>query len=227
MASCPLPCAVARGGSAVHLLCASVAVCFALYLFLTWREMQRLDAKINLITSQMAMLHKTTDTALAEMRAAVEAPPPPTFAAAASSAAIPIPLVIERLLGGQPSARIVVEGGGEDDDDDDEEVDNGDEGDEDEYGADAEEADDRQIKNMLMAHLDGIDEEEVSRDEPAPAPPPPPPHTPDVALPPPAATIPEDQVRAMKVDDLRRALKDRGMDARGAKDVLVARMLEA
>lgn len=218
MTACPIPCAL-RGGSAIHLLCAGVAICFALYLFLTWREMQRMDVKIHAITQQMAALHKTTDHALSEMRAAVEASTLLPADLAGAAGGVPIPLVIERVVaaGGGP-ARVVEEL----------DVDDGDCEDEDEDEDDVQErqdADDRQLKEMLMAHLDGIDEQERAVEEGAP----PPPSPEDEAGSGTAAgsRYTEESVRAMKVDDLRKALKDMGADPRGTKDALVARLLQA
>lgn len=208
-----------RPGGPASMLCAGIAVCFALYLYLTWREMQRMDAKVSALATQMAGLHKTTENALAEMRAAVEAPPATHLAHPLQSMqsmhplqSMQIPFLFEHVAhaAAAPSAHVRVQ-----DDEEDEED-----------GYDEDE-DDRQIKDMLMTQLDGIDEAEEEAEEEAATPASasaPATTTATVAAPP---GIDEEGARALKVDELRKALKDRGLDSRGPKDALVARLVAA
>lgn len=227
--SCPLLSGCpARGGRAVHLLCAALAVCFALYLYLTWRELQRMEAKVTALAHQMSGLHTTTDAALKEMRAALEAPLE-AAPATATAAAIPlpmaaVPLVFEHVAamaaaaagGGAPPAAVVHVHGDSDSDSEGDEYD--------------EEADDRQIKSMLMSHLDGLEgldgdgaeaggdgAEAGDGDGGAPA-------AEEEAQPPAPSPRLRAAPRDLKLDELRRELKGLGLDARGAKDALVARL---
>ena len=227
--SCPLVSCAGRGGKAVHLLCAALAVCFALYLYLTWRELQRMDAKVTALAQQMSGLHTTTDAALKEMRAALEpgvaaAHPHEAAVLAAAAAAggipVPVPLVFEHvaLAAAGPQAlqaRVHVHGEGGSDD-------GGSDGGDGGGGDYDEDADDRQIKGMLMTHLDGLEEAEEGAEEGAEA-------DAEAAGPPqaPAAAPSQQAPSAMKLDELRRALRARGLDARGTKEALAARLEEA
>ena len=202
----------------------------------------------------MAGLHQSTERRLEEMSARInEAAAGLQSQRQSAPEGISVDSLLPMLFGGLmppqsgASATIINECDGHpfydgDDDGDDEGVDEGDdegvdEGDDegvdegvddgvdegDDEGDDGEEytdADDERIKRMLLAQIERIDESLASSN--------------DTQLAPPAAAevqsgveqvVGVDQYKAMKVDELRRILKDAGLDWRGNKEVLVDRII--
>ena len=239
-----------------HLVVLGASLCATLYVYLTLRELRRIDAKVEGLCNQMSGLHQATNRRLDDMSAGIAASATMTQHehAAAGGGALSVDAFLPMLFGGmlpggggEPSATVIYDE--EDDyceeddcdeeddcedvgdcDDDDDCGEEGDQGGGDEQGKDDgrpydDQTDGEQIKRMLLAQIEQIDMK-LS---------PPPPSddtvrdtsddtvrdTSDDAV---RDTSDDADYKVMRVDELRRILKDAGLDWRGNKDVLVERL---
>lgn len=214
-----------------HLLWIGAGVIAALYAFYVFGELRRLYSRVDVMVEQVAGLHKATQQRLDALDVAFKKQQhqhqqgscPPRMLDPAALFGLPI-FPRSMAAGAGASAAVHVE----DDDEDDADV----------YD---EQADDDAVRAMLIAQVERLDgqagpdvveeedeateaAEEAKQEEDAQAD-----EAGEPAPEPDAEGVPapdEAALRGMKVEDLRRMLKAKGMDAKGAKDALVARLLQ-
>lgn len=216
----------------VHILVLGIGLCVALYTYYMYGELQRVDARLAhahaRLDSYEAKLTNVHNTLEGRFPQQVEAPGacamqshPAPLDATAMMLDDMMPTVVfctqdPRASEQRPSATVVqvVEEDGpaavehadpapiEDEDDEDE--------------------DEAQVQRMLMLEIDDVEAHTEADGSPA-----------DDAQPGDAADSKvsdpssSGDPRAMRVDDLRRTLREKGLDSKGTKDQLVARLLQS
>jgi hypothetical protein len=213
---------------------AGIAAVMALYMYVTFREMRRIDRRVEALAAQLASFADGTDSGnVDDITARVEALERSTMRDVGEVPAFLSQQLLPMIFTG-PGTRppgsagvqvsVVEEGGGEEGE---------------EYN---EEEDTDQIRTMLMAQIDAIDAESRHGDGGGPVTGKTPPesdadqeaHEEGLSQTPAedkgsgssSSSSRERELRAMKLDDLRRLLKEAGQEVRGNKDALVERLLQ-
>jgi type II secretory pathway pseudopilin PulG len=214
-----------RGGLSSIVVIGLVAI-VSLYLFYIYSEQRRLDARLSVVSNQLSLALKTTQQSVEDLQGRLGA-----FESFGSGGGIQFPEGLQASLfpilfggGGSPPITSISEVQVQNDDEDEEDFDEDD---------DENEEDDERLRKVLVGGEDLVEPdvdppstafEEVDAETPVPAAPAAPVPVPaPIPLPAAGPAISED-LSALKIADLRKRLSDLGLDTKGTKDALLARL---